>query len=185
VETAEHHFQRALEVGRTLGNLQLEAIALNGLSNVLLDRGDLAQARELREQSLVLYERKKDYWIISFILWGLARVALAQKDYDRTGSALHEWARIARELGNRWALSYIIELRAELALDTDQLQQAACLFGAAEALRQHQGTRFSASESAQHEASLARLRQLLPDKELAQEWEKGRASASWDLINEA
>jgi len=184
LEGAERRFQRALNVGRKMHQSYLEAGGLSGLGSIALDRGDLAQARQLKEQSLAIYERLGDHWIIGLILWGITMVATAQKDYARARSAVAEWTQITRELGNRWILPYILECHANLALAANLAKRAARLFGAAEAMREHLGAQFLASEKTQHEASLATLKEMLPESELQESWEAGRIASPWDVIEQ-
>jgi predicted ATPase/class 3 adenylate cyclase len=179
---AERRFQRALDIGRKIGETYLEAGALSGLGSIAMDREDLSKARKLKEQSLALYERLGDRWVIGLILWGITAVAIAQKDYARARTALAEWAQIARELGNRWILPYILGSYANLALATSQAKQAARLFGATEAMRENLGTQLLAKEEAELEASVAALKQLLPEAEFQEAWDAGRNASPWDLI---
>jgi tetratricopeptide (TPR) repeat protein len=185
LDEAEQHFQRALTIGQRIGETYVEAGGLSGLGSIAMDRGDLERARSLKEQSLIIYERLGDQWIIGLILWGITGVATAQKDYARARSALDAWTRITRELGNRWILPYILESHADLALANGQPQQAARLFGATEASRENLGTQLLAAEKAHHEASVAALKQVLPEAELQEAWEAGRNSSPWDLIESA
>ena len=184
LDDAEERFQRALSVGRKFDALYLEAGGLSGLGSIAMDHGDLARARELKEQSLILYERLGDRWIIGLILWGVTGVAIAQKDYPRARSALAEWTQITRELGNRWLLPYILDSHANLALGVNQANRAARLFGATEALREDLGSQSTATEKAQYEASLEVLKQMLPEAELREAWEAGRLASPWDVIEQ-
>ena len=184
LDDAEERFQRALSVGRKFDALYLEAGGLSGLGSIAMDHGDLALARELKEQSLMLYERLGDRWIIGLILWGVTGVAIAQKDYTRARSALAEWTQITRELGNRWLLPYILDSHANLALGVNQANRAARLFGATEALREDLGSQSTAKEKAQYEASLEVLKQMLPETELREAWETGRLASPWDVIEQ-
>ncbi|HEY5952990.1 MAG TPA: hypothetical protein VIT18_01420, partial [Terrimicrobiaceae bacterium] len=182
LDEAEGRFRRALDIGRKVRGTYLEAGGLSGLGSIAMDRGNLPQARELKERSLALYERLGDRWVIGLILWGLTAVAIAQKDYRRARTALAEWTQITRELGNRWILPYILNSHAELALATNQAKRAATLFGATEALRENLGTQLLPQEQAQHETSVATLKQLLPEAELQEAWDSGRVASPWDLI---
>jgi len=184
LDSAERRFQHVIAIGKKFGRSYLEAIGLSGLGSVALDRGDLAKARELKEQSLLIYERRQDYWITGYILWGVITVAIAQKDHARSRACLSKWTAIARELGNRWVLSYILDCYGRLALDTDQPRRAARCFGAGEAVRQHFGGQFTTIEQADHNAAVARLRQTLPESELNETWESGRLSSPWEVIEE-
>ena len=116
---------------------------------------------------------------------GITRVAIAQEDYARAESALADWTQITRELGNRWILPYILECHATLALAANKPKRAARLFGAAEALREHLGTQLLGSERTEYEASLASLKELLPESELQESWEAGRLASPWDAIEQA
>ena len=51
---AETWLQQALVLARETGNRVVEAGALNNLSNIVLDRGDFAQARSLLEQAVAI-----------------------------------------------------------------------------------------------------------------------------------
>ncbi|MFZ4683359.1 MAG: ATP-binding protein, partial [Terrimicrobiaceae bacterium] len=182
-DIAEKHFQRGLEVALRVNKTPyLKAGCLSGLGSIALDRGDPDTARKLKEDSLIIYEKMGDQWIIGLILWGIVQVCIAQKDYDRAKSALEEWTRITLDLGNRWILPYILECHGSLAVADGRPEHAAHVFGAAEVAREHFGTQFSANEQALHEASIAGLRKILPEKELEVAWEAGRRTPPGELI---
>ncbi|HRJ72283.1 MAG TPA: adenylate/guanylate cyclase domain-containing protein [Terrimicrobiaceae bacterium] len=181
-DEAERRFQRGREVGRRLHRAYLEAGCLSGLGSIALDRGDLVAARTLKEESLAIYERLGDRWIVGLILWGLTQVAIAQKDYVRAESALKDWSDISRELGNRWILPYILECHGNLALDTGDPQRAARLFGASDLQREHSGAQFSPSEQKHYDALLARLREVLSEEQIQAARESVRGISAWEVI---
>lgn len=182
-ESAESRFLRGLEIASRFPDaVLLKAGCLSGLGGIALDRGDLATARKLKEESLALYGQLGDGWVSGLILWGIVQVSIAQGDCLRAKSALAEWARLTRELGNRWMLVYLLESRASLAVAEGQPESAALAFGAAEAAREHFGTQFSSTEQASREAALAKLKRLLPEEDLRREWERGRHLPPWELV---
>lgn len=183
IDESEAHFQKGLELGRKTKAVFLEAGCISGLGSIALDRNDLAKARELKEQSLALYEKMGDQWITGLILWGIIHVCIEQKDYDRAKSAVLEWGQITRDLGNGWSLPYILDCHASLALADGNAVRAARLLGAAEVSRDHFNSQFSVSEKAMHEASLARLKEMLSEKDLNKAWEAGRRTPPWDVID--
>jgi predicted ATPase/class 3 adenylate cyclase len=186
LDESETHFRRGLEIVQSIKESDyVRAGCLTGLGSIALDRGETATARKLKEESLAIYERIGDRWVIGLILWGLSDVCIAQADYDRAKTALAEWAEITRDLGNRWMLPYILAGEASLAAATGQGERAARILGAAEVSREHFGTQFSPAEISRHEAALERLRQLLPEQELQQAWEDGRRTPAWDVIGQA
>jgi predicted ATPase/class 3 adenylate cyclase len=183
---SEEHFRRGLEIGRSRSDATyLAAGCLSGLGSIALDRGDLDTARQLKEESLLLYEKLGDLWIIGLILWGIVQVCIAQRDDARAKSALEQWGRTTRDLGNRWMLPYILECHASLAISAGRYEHAAMVFGAAEAASEFSATEFSLSEQALHESSLAALKASLPEKNLQVAWELGRRTPPWDVVEAA
>ena len=184
-DAAEAGFERALKIGRKHKHLYLEAGAMSGLGSIALDKGDLKTARDLKEQSLAIYEKLGDHWIRGLILWGLTQVAIVQEDYARAKTALADWTQITKDLGNKWILPYVLECYAELAVGTGEGLKAARCFGAAEAQREHFNAQFSVKEQSQHEASVASLTKMLPPEELRTAWEAGRQESPWEVISKA
>jgi predicted ATPase/class 3 adenylate cyclase len=182
LDSATERFERAIALGRELGVPLLEAAGHSGLGSVALDRGDLARARDLKEQSLAIYQHHQDFWVTGLILWGIVEVAIAQKDFTRAQSALDEWSTITRDLGNGWMLSYILECCADLALAVDQPARAAGLYAAADAQRHHFAARFSPAEQARHDAAMHRVRSLLSPEDFNHAWEAGRSVSPWEAI---
>jgi len=181
---ATQRFERGLEVGRRLKIPYIEAGCLSGLGSNLLDEGDVTKARELKEQALKIYERMGDRWIMGLIYWGIVQVAIEQEDYERARSALAQWVKITKDLGNKWIQPYILECYATLAVADNQPERAARIFGAAEVVREHHNTQFTPTEITRHEAYLARLKKMLPEKDLQVAWEAGRQLPAWDAIEE-
>lgn len=182
LEEAERGFRRGLELGQRTGDLYVQAACESGLGSIALDHGDLTEARRLKEESLVKYEKLGDHWVAGLILWGIAKVALAQRDLDRAEAVLSQWARIALDLGNRWIVSYILECRGELSSATGDHRAALHFLGAAESLRQRHGTKFSAAETAEHEALIAHLKAQVSPDEFKRLWDQGRQTSAWDLL---
>ncbi len=183
LDESEQHFRKGLEIAeRGNASAYVKAGCLTGAGSIALDRGDPEKARKLKEDSLKVYEQIGDRWIIGLILWGISDVCIAQADYERAGSALAEWAEITRDLGNGWMLPHILEAEASLAVAGGKPERAAHIFGAAEVARERFGTQFSPSENARHDAALAGLKKLLPEKDLQAAWEEGRRASPWDLI---
>jgi len=184
-DSAEERFRRGLEVGGKCKDERLVAMSLSGLGSVMLDRGNLDEARRMKEESLVIYRRIGDLWVIGLILWGIGRVCVAQKDFARSEEVVIEWAGIAKDLGNEWILSYILETSADAFLAASSPAFAARLLGGAEAIRRHFGARFSPSELEEQEARLTALHKALPAETIEKEWEAGKEISGWQLIEEA
>jgi predicted ATPase/class 3 adenylate cyclase len=182
--SADKNFRRALEISERIGHLYVQAACESGLGSLALDRGDLEEARRMKEESLVHYERLGDQWVIGLILWGIAKVSIAQGDLERTRSSLDQWLQIAHELGNRWSLPYILDCYGELALLRNDAPRAARILGAAQGMRNASGARFSDGEKDDYDALLGRLKKALSEEEFKKMWDEGLASP-WIVSEEA
>jgi tetratricopeptide (TPR) repeat protein len=185
IDGAEQRFTLGLEYARKHGADGLLALAYTGLGSVAMDRGDLAEARRLKEEGLVIYRRLGDLWIMGLIMWGLARVAISQKDLVRADQALCEWTGICLALGNKWSFPYILETFGESALAAGDLARASTLFGGAESLRNSIGIQFSNTERREHEENMAKLRELTDTELLRKSWQQGTEMAADDLMKMA
>lgn len=185
LEAAASRFQSGLDTGRELNTPYLIAAGLTGLGSVALDRGELEEARRLKEESLAIYEKQGDLWVIGLVLWGVTSVAIAQKDYVRAESALRQWGGIIHLLENRWILSYILDSHASLAIATNRHEQAARFFGASEVLCEQLGSVYSPSEQAEHDRLTKILKETLPTEKLEAAWEFGRVTPPWEVIAQA
>ncbi len=166
VEDAEASFLRGLEQARADRNQVAEALALGGLSRVEADRGHLDESRRLCEAALAIHRTLGDHYVIGFVLWGLARTAIAQGDITAAENALREWAGISASLRSQWVMPYLLQTLASAACADGRFERAARLLGAAEAQRDRFGFRLSVTEQADLEADLARITAALPPEQI-------------------
>jgi len=183
IDLAEQHFRRGLELATKTGTLYVQAGCESGLGSLALDRGDLAGARRLKEESLVHYEKLGDHWVIGLLLWGVAKVAMAQDDLARAKSALDQWLQITHDLGNRWLLPYIFDCYGEVALLRGDAERSARVMGAAQGMRIASGARFSDGEQDEHDAIVERLKSELPDGKWKAIWDEG-LNSPWTVADE-
>jgi hypothetical protein len=182
VDAAGTRFEHGMKVAEQTGSLPLRALCLSGLGRVALSRGELPHAREMIEESLLLYRGLGDLWIVGLILWGTARVAIAQGDMLRAESALCEWAGIVESLGNGWLMPYVIEAFAVAAQCSGEHDRAATLFGGAEAMRERLGARFTQDEQEEHDSALSALRESMDPARLQKFWNQGAEKHPADLL---
>jgi hypothetical protein len=78
-----------------------------------------------------------------------------------------------------------LEGLAMLAVETGQPEQAARLFGAAQAFRERMGTPLEPILHPEYDSCVQRLHQTLPQEELERLWEEGRGMAAEEAITEA
>jgi len=171
---AEKSFLRTREMGVRGGHARLLALSLAGEGSLAAAAGDFTRALELKHEALDAFRSVKDKWIVGYSLWGVAQAALALDKADVARSALTEWAQIARELGNRWALPYILQHLADTARIEGKPELAARLFGAAEFQREKFGVRLTPVEKSTYEAALEKLSRVLDNGTRDIHWTAGR-----------
>lgn len=182
-DLADLHFRRGLELATKTGSLYVQAGCESGLGSLALDRGDLTEARRMKEESVIHYEKLGDHWVTGLILWGIAKVAIAQGDFERVQTALDQWLQITHDLGNRWLLPYIFDCYGEVALLRGDAERAARVMGAAQGMRNASGAQFSDGEKDEHEAIMLKLKAALPDGRWKTVWDEGLHSP-WTVADE-
>jgi len=182
LDDAERRLRHALAIATDRRVPTLQAMALSGLGSIAMERDQLDEARRLKEASLVIYEREGDLWILALVLWGLTHVTIPQKDAERTRSALAEWTRITRELGNRWMIPYLLDRHAALALLENQPALAARFLGASVAWREQNAEPLSGLDRENHEELIHQLHASLDPSQIHPVWQEGRNTPPWDLM---
>lgn len=182
--SAAECFARTREIAARLGVAKMQALAIAGEGSLVAAAGRLEEAFAMKREALKRFRETGDKWIVGYSLWGVALAALALKRPADARPALEEWAGIAREVGNRWAIPYIIQHLADAARLEGKPELAARLLGFAEYQRKRFGLRFSHAEQATYEELLAGLRQMLSAEAFETLWKAGahlRPEAALDL----
>jgi predicted ATPase/class 3 adenylate cyclase/DNA-binding CsgD family transcriptional regulator len=172
--------ERAWEL-LSLGQPEMAAAqrAFNAVE-VALAEGDLARARRLGDEAVSMAKGGHR----ATALLARARIAVAEGDRVGAEQDAHEALACAANSGAYQPLAGILECLADLARDVDG-QQAARLFGAAEAFRQRTGmVRFKVHQAG-YESSVAALRDAMEDKEFEVAWAEGAALSTAEAIGYA
>lgn len=143
-----------------------------------LAEDDLIEARRLADQAV----DTNMGWHQMMALTTRARVAIAQGKPDQAQRDAHDALALAAEINAHAGVPDILECLAEIARDAGSHDEAARLYGAAEAIRERIGVvRFMIHEPG-YQASVAALRDAMGDKELESAWEKGTLLSSEEAI---
>ena len=110
-----------------------------------------------------------------------SRVAMAQGDPERAERDAHDALARAVEVQAYLGVSDTLECVAVLASDTDH-QQAARLFGAADAIRQRTGMARFKVYDADYQVSVATLRESMGENEFDAAWTEGAALSIEEAI---
>ena len=144
---------------------------------VALAEGDLVLARRWADEAIAVASG----WHLVAALLARARVAVAEGDLEAAERHAHDALACAVSSRVYQPVPGILECLADLARDADS-QQAARLFGAAEAFRQRTGlVRFKVHQ-ASYESSVAALRDAMEDQDFDAAWAEGAALSTEDAI---
>lgn len=144
---------------------------------VALAEGALERARRLADEAVSV--ATGGYRVTALL--ARARIAVAEGSRVSAEQDAHAALACAVSCGAYQPLAGILECLADLARDVDG-QQAARLFGAAEAFRQRIGmVRFKVHQAA-YESSVAALRNAMDDKEFKAAWAEGAALSMEEAI---
>jgi predicted ATPase len=163
----------SLGLRRTIGDKQWVAITLNLLGNIAWGQGEYGRAAELHEQGLGLFQELGDRVGAARALSNLGRDALSQ---GQDGAALAYYGdslRLLLEVRDRQGSIQGMEGLAGALARRGRVEEAACLLGAAEGLRQVSRLILPPSERPGFEQVAAAVRAGLDEGTLRRNWEKG------------
>ena len=169
-------YEESLAICRELGDRSGIAWALYGLGVAARHQGDNPSAQALCEESLAIYRDLGDREGAANSLSSLGEVAAARGDYLSARALQDDALAIYRELGERSGIAAAMEGFAGIVFAAGEPGRAACVWGAAERLREEIGAPLVPSERRQHDPKVAAARVALGDGaafDLA--WQKGRA----------
>ncbi len=184
--TARSLLEESAAQMRIVGDRQRLALQLNALGLVALEQGDYAAARARFEEALAVAQETEDEQYIADALAHLGTVAFRMGEYHESFSFYRQsLALINREQGTRG--DSLIEDLAGLAAVVSllgQLERAAQLLGAVEALREASTIRLSPLRRAEHDRAVEGIRAHLDEATFAQAWAQGRAMSPEQVIVE-
>jgi predicted ATPase/class 3 adenylate cyclase len=173
--TARKHLEEALELARKLGDKRELAGALNGLAQLHRVNGALDLCEPMYEQVLALARELDDRENIAISLLNLAMVAIARQSPKRARDILLDVIAIAEEIGSMRAGQSVLEVCAGLAVMRQEWEQAARLFGVAEAQTETTGIRRDPGDEAFLTPLIAEARKALDDGGFSAAETSGRA----------
>ena len=169
-------YEESLVIGHELGDRSGIAWARIGLGVTARYDEDYPAARELLEESLAIFRELGDREGIANALNNLGLVAAASGDFATARALQEESLTIYGALGDRSGIATSMEGLASIAFASNAPGRAACMWGAAERLRQAIGAPLVPSERHHYDHTVAAARAALDDGaafDLA--WRDGRA----------
>ena len=184
---AQHYMQACLALRYELGIQPDIARSLLTLGHIMRLQGNDEQAGEYYRESLAIFEQVNLKWGIAHCLLNLGKIACAQKAYEEARSFYQKTLKIFEELGDRYSMACNLEAQASLAAEQMQIERAARLWGAAQALRKELNTPMPPADYSQFEAQVKNIWENLAvsaqsDAKFSAAWEAGGAMLLADLV---
>jgi DNA-binding CsgD family transcriptional regulator len=143
-----------------------------------LAAGDVVEARVWADQAV----SATTGWFRMEALMTRAYVALAQDDAEAAEGDAHDALACAADIEAELGLPHILDILARVAAHAESYREAARLFGAAEAIRQHTGEVRYLIYQAEYEASVASLRDAMGQNDFDVCWAEGAALSTAQAI---
>ena len=161
VETARRYLDEGLALARNGGDRREIAAALSAMEQFYRVVGDLDAAETASRDVLAAMRELDDKQNIGLALINLAIVAILRGKHDEARSMLGEIADINRQLGGTPFNQWIVELAAAIGVASAMHEDAALLYGAAEAMGEASGRRRDAADETFVRAMVDRARAAL------------------------
>jgi predicted ATPase/class 3 adenylate cyclase len=159
-------------------------IILRLLGRAALGEADYLRATRLFEESLKIARELNHRLGIGISLVQLGTVARLEGDLDRAAALIVESLAI-HDMPEKYAITSALQALAQVFCAQDRLQEAAILFGAAQALREDLGTPLPSFEQEEYIKGMEKLRSLLTKADFAQLSAEGRGLSLKDAVRRA
>jgi len=173
--TARSLLEESVARLRVAGDRQRLALPLNALGLVALEQGDYAAARARFEEALAVARETGDEQYIADAQAHLGTVAFHMGEYYESLSYYQQSLALNREKGSKYSIVEGLAGLAAVASLFGQLERAARLLGAVEALREESSIRLSPLDRADYDRTAESIRAQLDEAAFAETWKEGRA----------
>ena len=180
---ARARMEEQLACARELGDRKLTGWALTNLGIAATEVGDLAAARALQDEALCLAGEIGDRRLETYALANSALACQADGDYPAARAFHRRSLRLAQALGEPGIIAENLEELASVEAAEDNSVLAACLLGAAQALRERLGEPLPGPDLPRHDQLTADVRQALGDEHYQAAWDKGRSMPEQEIVN--
>jgi MalT-like TPR region len=182
VDEARRLCREALAVTEGTDDRRGRGSAIHVLAVSAQMAGDLLEARELMTQRMELAREMGSYAGVASEAGNLSMVERQLGNLDRADALSREALEIALRREDEWFYPSLLSGLAATAVQRGELERAAMLVGAAEAMMEAQGTEWPPDERVHYDATVARLGETIGAAEAEQLRAAGRSLARDDAI---
>ncbi len=175
LELASDRLGEHLAAARRMGDRKLTGGALTNLGLVAYNLDDLDRAERLHTEAFSLGEQIGDRRLVTVALTNLGMVALARKDFGAARSWHARGLALAEATGELRSVAESLEEMAAVDAAAGQMERAAELFGASQALREQIGSPVPAPDQARLSAAQSAVQAALGAERFDAAQTRGRA----------
>jgi len=172
-EAADAQLQETLVIFRKVNDRRNIAHTLVNLARTAYRQGDSARALKFVEESKSISYDLNIQWSLSFSLEIMGLLQRGAGNYEQAFELFQESLRISVEQENQQGIANCLAALAGLASITGQPNRAACLFSAAQRLRQEMGATMGSDDQREYEYFIDILRDQLDEVALEAAWAEG------------
>ncbi|HLO34092.1 MAG TPA: adenylate/guanylate cyclase domain-containing protein [Anaerolineales bacterium] len=161
------------------------AMTVFGFGLFMSTQGNYAEARSQFEACLPLFTELRDRHRLAMVQSELGHLERRQGHFAQARSIYRETIREWQRAGHRAAIAHQLECFAFLAKVQEDTERAACLFGAAEILRENISIPMTPVEHFEYEREVSDLRRNMDEAAFSKAWAEGRAMTMESAIEYA
>jgi predicted ATPase/DNA-binding CsgD family transcriptional regulator len=166
--------EEGLALARDSGDERALARALLWLGDLRCREGAYERSATLLKKSLALFQRLGDGWNMAWAYLALGEESRLRGNYRQAAAYCQLGLSFYQKLDSKADIPYSLEALALVAVAQGQFQRAACLWGAASALRDAVHALLPPSYEADRAPTMEKARTALGKKAFAAHWAQGR-----------
>jgi len=182
IDLARARMEEQLACARELGDRKLIGWALTNLGLAATEVGDLAAARARQDEALSLAREIGDRRLETYALNNSGTVCRLGGDYPAARVFHRRSLQLARALGEPHIVAENLEELAGVEAAEANFGLAACLLGAAQALRERLGEPLPGPDLPRHDQVIADVRGALGDQRYQAAWDRGRSMPEQEIL---
>jgi non-specific serine/threonine protein kinase len=175
--------EEALVLFREIGHPSLLGFALAGLGELAIRQGQYERATKFLEESLAIRKQHGHKWGVGATLGALGWIALQQHDLRRMKDFLGESLAVRIEIGDQGGIAWCLEKLAEAKHGQSQFDDAAKIFGHAEALRVPLGSVIDPADQPEYSRIISVLESSLGKAAFTTLWAEGAAMQLEEVVD--
>jgi tetratricopeptide (TPR) repeat protein len=165
--------EEVMRVARASGNPWALGMAFTNVGRLNMVAGHWAESHQLLAEAAALFQKLRDKSMYNSARSEMGHLLRIQGRYTEAAELYRETIQVYQEMGEQAAVAHELECFAFIAAAQSQKERAACLLGAAEALRESLNTDMTPIERREYEKIVADLNATTEDEVFKRGWSRG------------